>query len=459
MRKFGLARLAIILSATLFLTGCVGPVPRWSPDTLENSKGLEEIIPRGAPYQKEEREVSELGKPGSSLPIDAVIVYALAENPGLQAAQARWLAAKNIPARVSAYPDPQLGLIYYMEEIETKNGPMRGGVILSQRVPWFGKLGLKGKIAEKAAEMVREAYNATRLEVIAEVKVTYYELYWINKAIEITKEHRELLTQFEKVAQTKYATGKVTQQDVLKAQIELSELLDNLITLDELKETTVAWLNTLLDRAPRAPLGDPEDFEITQLKYSLESLYQLALKLRPELSAQRYAIQKSEDAYSLARLQYYPDFVPGLQYTSVDTDGGIGSDAGKDVISGMIGITLPIWRGKLKAGVQEATATLSASKDAYRNLKNLTLWGVKDLHFKIDTSKRLENLYRTSIIPQAEQSLKVSETGYRAGKVDFLDLLDSERSLLNFQLAYYRAMVDYQQRLAGLEKIVGRKLE
>lgn len=250
---------------------------------------------------------------------------------------------------------------------------------------------------------------------------------------------------------------------MLKAQVELSDILNELITLEQLKETAVARINTLLNRHPEIPLGTPEEVDIIELNVTIEELYQKAEQISPELTIFKHLIERDKAAYKLSKKNYYPDFTFGFNYNLVNDlpSSALSSPVGesRDSYTGTLSINIPIFqKRKYDAGVREANARLKSSKRAYRNVENETLFGVKDFHFRMQTAERLVKLYRDSIIPQAEQSLKAAEIGYQAGRVDFLNLIDSQRILLDFQLAYYRAIADFGTNLSELERVVGIEL-
>ena len=408
--------------------------------------------------QQTETQLPDLGQPGSPLLMEKVVAFALANNPQIAAAEERWRAALNRPAVVSALPNPAFGVSYFAEEMETRNGPLRGGITLSQKLPWFGKLDTKSRIAESEANVFKERHESTRLEIIAKVKQVYFELYWITRAIAITKSNIDLMKQFEKVAQAMYVAGEVSQQDVLKAQVEISNLQNELDTFVEMKTTAAARLNALLGRPIEAPLGEPERFEFRRFTTELENLYNLARELSPRLRLHQQLIKRAEQQSKLARLDYYPDFTLGVQYQNIAFGAPMAPHEGQDAWAVMVSMSLPIWWGKTKAGVNEAEMKASSERFAYTDTENMVLMNVKDTYFRLKTAERQVALYRDSIIPRAEQALRVSEKGYRAGQVDFLNLIDSQRMLLHFQFAHERALTDFQQNLAKLEEIVGGKL-
>ena len=392
-----------------------------------------------------------------------VIDEALKSNPELQSAKLRWNASSERILQERALDDPVIGFTYFGEQVQTRVGEKQAGVSASQKVPFYGKLRLKGEVARNEAKVSGERYRTLEREIVAKAKSAFYELYWAYKSININEENRYLLQRFVKIAEVKYATGKATQQDVLKAQVELSKIVNELISLEQLKETAVARINTLLNLHPDTPLGTPEEVDIADLTVSLEDLYEKAKEVSPDLSILKYKIERDKAAYQLAKKQYFPDFTFGLNYTFINDmpssamSSPIGE--GRDSYTGTLSMNIPIFqKRKHDAGVREANAKLKSSKMAYQNMENMTLFEVKDFHFKVQTAERLVKLYRDSIIPQANQSLKAAESGYQAGQVDFLNLIDSQRVLLDFNLAFYRAVADFGTNIAGLERVVGVEL-
>ena len=391
----------------------------------------------------------------ATLSLEAVLKEAIKNNPRIRAAREKWEAAKEKIPQARSLPDPMFGYTYFGEEIETRNGPQEKAYHLSQKVPSFGKLRLRGEMAAKQSKVSEQRYYATEREIIVQAMKTYYELYWVHKSIEITQEIKDLLERLEKIAEIRYATGKGPQQNVLRAQVEISKLMDKLLTLEQMKTTVAAKLNTLINRSPETSLGKPEDFELSRLPYQLDELYRLGEKNRQEVRAANFATEKAETAYKLAKREYLPDFTASLKYVEIGPGTSMSPDSGQDAWMATMAINLPIWGGRLKAGVNEAKANLESSNDSLQNTKNITSFQIKDAYFRLVTTKDLVELYRYALIPQAEQSLKATEAGYETGKATFLDLLDSERALLGIKIGYYRVAADYQKNLADLERAVG----
>ena len=393
--------------------------------------------------------VSAHGGEGDRLTLQAVIEEALEKNPEIQALQKRFEAADARVPQARTLPDPHIEI-----EPETAFGGRLGKIeyTLAQKFPFPGKLRLQGEVAQAEANQAQAEYQAKRLQVITRVKSGYHQLFLAHKALEIKREEADLLKQFATITQAKYAVGTAAQQDALKAQVTLATTLNQLITLEQEREIAAATLNTLLNRPPQSPLGTPEPAEPAPFPYTLEQLQQLALANRADLKSAGFAIERSEASRALAKRQYYPDFSVELQYIQVRR--------GLDEWSPTVQMNIP-WlftKTKYDAQVREAEAQIGASKATLLTIRNRSLFEVADLLVKIQTAERQAILYQTSVLPLAEQTLQAATVGYQTGKVDFLTLLESQRTLRDVELGLYQALVAFQQKRAELELALGMEL-
>jgi len=390
--------------------------------------------------------------------LSELIQVALRENPQLKAAKNEWQAALKVIPQAKSLPDPMLSYAHFGQSIETRLGPQRNKVSLSQKFPFFGKLSLKSQMAKSAASIFEEQYRGIKAEIVLKVKRAYFSLFWFDRAIKISHEEKGVLQRLAKIALKKYETGEANQQDVLKAQLEISKVLDKILILNQGKRTIAAGLNALLNRRPDSYLGEVEEFEVPELKVELEKLYQWAREMRPEMRKAQYLIEKNEKSLKLAKKNFFPDFK--LMFDYIDIGGGTTTHLkdGRNSWMASIGINIPIWRKKLHASEAEASIKLKASQDSYQSVENETLSRVNELFFEVKTATEEVNLYKYSLLPQAEQSFKASEVGYLAGKVDFLNLLDSERMILQIRIGYFKAVADLGKSHAQLERVVGRNL-
>jgi outer membrane protein TolC len=387
-----------------------------------------------------------------------LIDEAVERNPEIIAAKERWSSAQEIIQARRAFPDPQLSYTYFVENLETRVGPQRHVFGAKQTLPFFGKRDLRADIATKQAEHLQDMYENTRQEVVLQVKRSFYDLFYITTAIDITGREKELLRRFERITRAKYETGRGLQQNILKVQVEINKLNKQLLILEEQKQTVEAMLNTLLSWPPARPLGTPERPELVEIPLGLEELLELAREGRPEVGAAKALIEKSERTYELAKKDYYPDLTIGFNYIEVGKRSIEVEDNGKDAFNFMFTVNLPIWRKKLSSQARSALKMITAQNSNYRTVLNQVQFEVKDNLFKLRTTRETIDLYESALIPRAEQSMEAAEAGYITGIVSFLDLLDAERVLLDIQFGYWQAYIDYLKRFADLERAVGTEL-
>jgi len=391
-----------------------------------------------------------------ALNLNSIIEEALDRNPGVIAAREEWKGAEAKITAARNLPDPQFSIGYeeIPEESFSPGDAEMKMYIVSQMIPFPGKLTLKTRISGKDALMAQEQYETRRNEIIEKVKSAYYALFFVHKSIEINKENKELIQNFARIAESKYSVGTAAQHDVLKAQVELLLIIDDLITLeDEKLPAAVATLNTLLNRRPGSLLVKPEDFEVPTLDKNLEQLQQIALNSHPVLEYARCVKEKSEVALALAKMGYLPDFVVKLKQEEMRM--AMGTETSRGIA---ISATIPLWFWKQNSGVKEKRAYKRAAESYYQEMKNLVLLNIQTTLADFKTSGRRVNLFKTSIIPQTEQTLKSATIAYQTGKIDFLTLINSERMLRNARLKYFKVLTKHGTNFAHLERAVGVRL-
>ena len=389
------------------------------------------------------------------LVLPELIQEVLARNPELVAERKQWEAATNRITQARSLDDPTLS-------VELFNVPQTFNVTqtqnsifgLSQSFPFPGKRALKGEVASRSADMTEQAVRAKERELVARLKQVYYDLFLAQKAVQIHHEQVELLRQFVEIANAKFRSGKGSQADVLKAQVELSLLHQQLPVLEQRRKTAEAMLNTLLDRDTSSPLGMAQEPAQLPLEESVDNLHRLALNDRPELKAAELDVQRSEQSRALAQRQYYPDFnVSFRRFQNFQANDGFGAYVA-------MSIPFAFWtKPKYDAGVQEAAAAVEVARAQQHTLENMTRFQINDLLARLRATDQVATLYRTTILPQAEQSLEAARIGYRGGKAGFLDLIEAQRARRGFQHEYFKALVDRQHRLAELEQVVGITLD
>jgi len=371
-------------------------------------------------------------------------------NPEVRAARQRWEAAKAVVPQVQTLPDPRLQFGYQrMPMAEPVQGAMYG---FGQEIPFPGKLRLKGEVAQREADRIEQEYLAVRLSLLTRLKEAYFDLHFVHDSIEIVERNKILLMQFEKTAKSRYAVGEAAQQDVFRAQVEISRVMDRLAVLDQQKESLHAAVNRLLNRPPAGPLGSPEEVHVSMLTLPLKELSRRAEEFSPILHASAKGVERGEQAVALAQREYYPDFdvsALGLRNDRINENG----------YQIMVGIRIPLYFAtKQRQAVRQALAETTEARESLANTKQDLLFRVKDDFVQAQRAERLVTILRDAIIPQATLALQASQAGYGVGKVDFLTLLNSLLTLQESELELHREMVAHEKALARLEEVTGGSL-
>ncbi len=391
--------------------------------------------------------------------IEQLIDEALQNNPDYLSAKKQSQSAQAQIPQAGALPDPKLGFALMnlpVNSFDFDQEPMTGKKIaLMQMFPFPGKLGLKEDMAEYQAQVVAQQVEELKNSLIKNVKSVYFNLFFIDESIEIVEKNKTLLKQFVSVAETKYSVGKGLQQDVLKAQVELTKLTDKLISLAQKRNTLVFQLNKLLNREIDSPVGKLP-LKKSSFKMTIEELKDTGLENRPLLKSWTAMIEKAKSAKKLAKKGYLPDFNLGVAYTQRD-DLNTGMKM-HDFFSAEVSVNLPLYFYKKQAkNVQEKELLLNSIEDKYISVKNEVLFQIEDALTELEKDEKLLDLFETGIIPQASQSLNSAMSGYQVDKVDFLTLLNNQMTLFNYEMEYYRILTDYEKSLAKLELAVGKQ--
>lgn len=398
-------------------------------------------------------------------PVDFYVQMALQQNPGIRARQRRVAAQQEVVPQVTALPDPVLSNTLWpisSNSPQTASGRMPNSLTLAQRFPWFGKLELRGKVADLNAQIALTQLAEAQLKVMEDVRTLYYEMYFNQQAIDITKENQEFLEVFIRLADARSRTGKASQQDVLRAQVELRRLQDLLVRFGRDLSVSQADLARVLSLPPESSLRAQDKLPETVVPDQLEHLYEIALRTRPELQGRMQAILRDQQTVELAKLDYYPDVTLGVNWSLITTDESISPVRnGNDNVGFLFSVNLPIWKQKLEAGVREAQNRQQESNSLYQVARDDTFRMIRRLTVQARALEEQIKLYRepkTGIIAKSEQALRISFADYRVDKIDALQVLDNYTQLLRFRIQLARLESSLGQVLASLERAVGAEL-
>ena len=387
--------------------------------------------------------------------LDNLIDVALAQNPSIKSAAEKYQAQQARIPQARSLPDPTfsggwMGNIRPFSVQQNDPSSYRG-LTVAEDFPYPGKLKLRGQIADRDAEAAWWDYEQARRQVASDVKVAYYEYFYYTKAIEITEKDKDLLQKLASIARELYRVGKGMQQDVFRAQVQVSRIDQKLIVFRQQEDTARARLNTLLYRDPELPLPPAAPFTPAEFHVSLEELYGMAHENDPGLERSRRMIEGNRYAVHLARKAYDPDFNVGYTYWQ--------RPLLPDMHGVMVGINIPIFfRTKQREGVIEASHNLSGAQRDLDTRMTMVNFQIKEEFLAATASRELSNLYSKAIVPQSSLALESSMSAYEVGKVDFLSMLTNFVDVLDYETSYYEELSKFQSALARLEPLVGTEL-
>jgi cobalt-zinc-cadmium efflux system outer membrane protein len=392
-----------------------------------------------------------------TLTIAEAIRIARDANPMLRAARFSATAAAQRIGPAGALPDPQLqfGLMNRMaSDFGNTMDPMTmNQVQLMQMLPWPGKLGgAKRAARHTAAAAGADAAEQERM-LAAQVRMTYYQTAYADRALAVMGRTRELLRNFLDVSTTMYAVGSAVQQDVLRAQVEVARMSEEITRMGQERLAMAARLNALLGRSATSPIPTLELPETDSSALPpVDSLLAWALAARPSLVAGRERVAAADASLSAARRELFPDFTLGVQYQQ--------RPQFPTMVSLMLGFNLPIFAGAKQLPMRrEAEAMRDMAAADLTNLQNETVARIIETRARAVQDQNLIRLYRGSIVPQARAAVQASLSSYRVGRVTFMTLVDNQMTVNRYETETYRLLADYHQAVGELEALLGREVQ
>jgi outer membrane protein TolC len=394
---------------------------------------------------------------GPGLTLEEIERTALMGNPEIRVAARRLAVIEAHVPVAGALDDPSV--MYRGWQVPLRQpwnyNAAQNMFMLSQTLPGFGKRSLRTSVAEGDVAEAKAALEATRLDVWIRVRKGFYDLLRAEDGLRIHDEHVDIARQAVEAARIKYAVGKVPQQDILKAQISVTRLAEHLIHFEQDIEIAQAHLDTLLGRDPHEPINVRGDYGISIVLPPLEALEREALQSRPDLVQAQAAVEKSRKEKALSQKAFSPDFTVSAGYMLMPR----GSEFRNNyMVEGSI--NLP-WlnRRKHDAEITEATAMVTEKDAEIDAMRNAAFGQIQEALVQTKAAQKLANIYEKSLRPQAEATLHSTVIAYENDRTEFLDLLDSQMTVIDLDLAYFQALADFEARLADLELAVGKPVD
>jgi outer membrane protein TolC len=392
--------------------------------------------------------------------LDALVEAAMERNPEIKASEARWQAFSERVRQAGTFEDPMLMLkiqnALVRDPLNFNREAMTAKVIgVSQMLPFFGKRALQREGAERAAEGERWSFEERKVELRRMVKETWYQLYYIARSLEIVEKNIDILDDLTRFTETMYGVGQGLQQDVLKAQVERSKMEEMRISLRQKRRSLEATLNTLLYRPAGTVVPTIAEVDFTPVDFDEAELERLASENRPLIRTLTTQVEKARVSRKVGEKEFYPDFTVSLEY--MQRDPAMGGE-GYDMYSAGVTFNLPVQRGRRHAMVAEAESETRMAQEELSMLRNQIRFGITDALARLERSRKLAELYREGLLPQAAHALEAALSAYRVGRADFMNVLDSQMALFNFEREYFDAVAEHQMQLAVLEGVIGMPL-
>ncbi len=386
--------------------------------------------------------------------------YGAENNPGLKASFNLWKAELEKVAQVKSLPDPTFNFAYFVREVETKAGPQQMKVGLMQKFPWFGKLKLRGNIFFERAQSLKENFERLKLELFYKVKKLFYDYYYVSRSIVIIKKNVDLLDAASEQIRTMYSTGRTSYSNLIRVQIELDKLKDRYKSLEDKLPSIKVALNSVMNRPLEKEILVDKNVEDIRFHLNSHSLVQVLKTTNPELKILDHFALSREAGVKLARKNFLPDISIGADVivTGDSPVPGV-TDSGKDPFLIKMSMNIPLRFKKINASIRDAKMRLEAVKYKKIEKENKLISALESTLFKFEDSGRIIDLYRDSLIPKAQQAFEVTKTAFSTGRSGFLDFIDSQRTLLDFELKKEKAKSSHFQNLALIEKIIGKDFE
>ena len=399
------------------------------------------------------QEHSHTGSNATPITLDEAERIALQANPEIRVSARKVAIAEAHVSGAGALDDPSVmyrGWQVPLTKPWDYNAAMNMFMV-GQSFPGPGKRTLRSQVATDAISVAKAELEAKKREISAAVRKAFYDLLRTADELKVHDEQVGIAHQAFEAARIKYSVGKVPQQDVLKAQVALTRLIEHLVMLEQDADLSRATLNTLLGRSPDTPLEVTGGHAIPMQVPTLADLKQLALQSRPELMASAATVKQAQDEVALARKQYTPDFSANVGYMLLPSGSQFRNNY---MIEGSM--TLP-WlnRRKHESEISKAKATVEEHQAELDALRLTVFQQIQDALVRANSAMRLVDLYQNSLRPQSEATLRSTVIAYESDRTDILNLLDSQNTTLDVDYAYFRALADFEQRMAELELALG----
>jgi outer membrane protein TolC len=386
-------------------------------------------------------------------PLRELMQEAEQKNPQIAASFHAWQAARNVPKQASALPETQLSVQQFSVGSPR---PFAGysnsdfayiGFSASQDIPYPGKRQLRAHVAEHEADSMEAQTDSVHRTVVGNLKMVYFRLAYIQQTLGVLQRSDVLLTQVQEAAEARYRVGQGNQQDVLKAQLQHTKILQEIAHHHQEEGLLEAQIKQVLGRPQESSDIVAETLALRGLPYTAAELLQRAREQNPDVHSKQASIRQQETQVKLAHQNFRPDF--NVQYAYQHT----GSQA-RDYYMATFGIRLPN-RGRQKAELAEAQENQERARQELDAESQRVLSEVQQQYVRAQTSEERLKIYSDGLVPQSEATFQSALSAYQLNRQDFESLLSGFLDVLNLDLEYRSELVEHESALAELERLTG----
>ena len=396
-------------------------------------------------------------------PLHQYLATAAQNNPHLKSLFNQYLAALEEVPQAGALPDPQLSFAVFIQPIETRVGAQRASFSASQMFPWFGTLTAQERVAAERAKAKLQQFEEAKLALFRQVKATYHDLYYLQKATEIAQKNLEMLASFKELARVNFEGGRAGFAEVLRVEIEEEVLRNKLQYWEEGRLPLITQFEQLLNEELAEPITLPDSLKQKELVISKDSIFQAILANNPRLEQIRYEARAYENQATVAKKMGLPSFTLGGSYTSIAkrTDTGMpGTDVlnnGQDaILFPQVGVRLPLYRKKYRAMEKQALLQQEATRFAEESTQDQLRTELEQLYRNYWDAQRRVALNRR-LADLTERTLGLLQTEFTTGEADFEELIRLQQQLLNYQLQEEQARVEQNNYVYSVEYLMGKQ--
>ncbi|MBT7269370.1 MAG: TolC family protein [Candidatus Marinimicrobia bacterium] len=389
--------------------------------------------------------------------LDHYIIVGLENNPSIQQMFNHWKAAETKITFAKGLPNPSISFGYFLESVETAAGPQEYKIGIMQNIPWFGKRKIDGNIQSAKAELAFTLLEKKRLKISHEIRQIWYDYYYLKRLIDLTQQNFELIQNWDSVIRSKYVTSRTGHPDLIKTQIELIQLEDDLLSLENQKQPLLESFRSLLHDQTLSEITVPESLSFSIINLDRMYLLNIINDSNPDLESVRSELKVYTEGLKKAKLSKFPTIAVGVEKILTGEKSG-STFSGNNPLIAKLSLNIPLWIRKNNSTIKSVKFSKQATEKKVISIKNELGADLGKVLYDLREGERHVLLYQNVLIPKGLESLSATEKAYRSENIDFLSLVDAQQRLLKFQMKYEKSLISYLKAISKLSVMTGEKI-